>query len=551
VASYRTAVQLKSDFTEAHINLGDALGDLGKFEEAQSSYQTALTFEPDNPRAHRNLGYLFSDQGKLDEAFASFGRAAGVDPDNADALVPWFHAKQQICNWEGYFAVLAAARNAVRAQPSLGSAFTLLSFSLTPEDQFNCVRQAVVKITIPDSATLPRRQPRFGERIRLGYLSADLHEHATAFLLAGLIERHDRRGFEVVGYSYGSDDGSAMRGRLKEGFDRFVDISKMANRQAAELIHADAVDILIDLKGFTRNCRPAILAYHPSPIQVNYLGYPGTMGADFIDYIIVDPFVVPADQQPFYTERLVHLPDCYQCNDDKRAIAERTPSRTECGLPQHGFVFCCFNNSYKITPTFFDIWMRLLRAVPKSVLWLLGANTWARANLTREAVARGIEPERLVFAPKLALAEHLTRHRLADLFLDTLPYNAHTTASDALWAGLPLLTCAGNTFAGRVAGSLLRAIGLDELVTTALEEYEALALRLAREPERLARLRARLERNRRTHPLFDTARFTRNLEAAYRRIWETWRAGRPPAAFSLSPSGRPIADGDQSMTSIR
>ena len=299
------------------------------------------------------------------------------------------------------------------------------------------------------------------------------------------------------------------------------------------MIRADAVDILVDLKGFTQNCRPAILAHRPAPIQVNYLGYPGTMGADFIDYIIVDPFVVPPDQQPFFSEQLVHLPDCYQCNDDTREIAQRTPSRSECDLPEQGFVFCCFNNSYKITPTFFDIWMRLLHVVPHSVLWLLDTNSSAKTNLVREAAARGIVPERLIFASRLPLPEHLARHRLADLFLDTLPYNAHTTASDALWAGLPVLTCAGNTFAGRVAGSLLRAVGLGELVTTTLEDYEAMALRLARDVELLTRLRVCLAQNRRSYPLFDTERYARNIETAYWRMWERWRAGRPPAAFSV------------------
>jgi predicted O-linked N-acetylglucosamine transferase (SPINDLY family) len=284
-------------------------------------------------------------------------------------------------------------------------------------------------------------------------------------------------------------------------------------------------------------CRTIILAYRPAPIQVNYLGYPGTIGAEFIDYIIVDPFVVPPDQQPFFSERLVHVPDCYQCNDDKREIAGCTPSRAQCGLPEQGFVFCCFNNSYKITPAFFDIWMRLLQALPQSVLWLLDANPWAKANLAGEAMARGIAPERLVFAPRLPLPEHLARHRLADLFLDTLPYNAHTTASDALWAGLPLLTCAGDTFTGRVGGSLLRALGLGELITTSLEEYEALALQLARDARLLVRLRARLAENQRTFPLFDTKRSARNLEAAYLQMHQIRREGRSPTAFSISPLG--------------
>ena len=279
------------------------------------------------------------------------------------------------------------------------------------------------------------------------------------------------------------------------------------------MIQADAIDILIDLTGYTAHGRTAILAHRPAPVQVSYIGYSGTMGADFIDYIIVDRFLVPPDQQAFFTERLVHLPDCYLCTDDRREILGRTPTRFEYGLPDAGFVFCCFNNAFKITPVFFDVWMGLLRAVPGSVLWLLDANPLARANLAREAAARGVAPERLVFAPRRPVAEHLARHCLADLFLDTLPYNAHVTTADALWAGLPVLTYPGNTFASRVAGSLLHAIGLDELVTTSLDEYEALALRLAREPHLLAQLRARLAQNRQTHALFDTARFTRNIES--------------------------------------
>jgi predicted O-linked N-acetylglucosamine transferase (SPINDLY family) len=392
-----------------------------------------------------------------------------------------------------------------------------------------------VKLEVPESIILANPRRRRGGRIRLGYLSADFRQHAVAMLVAGLFAHHDRQEFEVIGYSAGPNDGSDIRSRLAASFDRFIDISELSDRASAHLIHADEIDILVDLTGFTRYTRTGILAYRPAPIQVNYLGYLGTTGATFIDYIVLDRFVAPAEQQPFYSERLVYLPDCYQCNDNKRVIAEHTPSRPECDLPEESFVFCCFNNSYKITPVFFDVWMRLLHAVPTSVLWLLDTNPWAKSNLRREALARGIVAERLVFAPRLAAPLHLARHQVADLFLDTLPYNAGTTASDALWAGLPVLTCAGETFAGRVAGSLLRAIGLGELVTTSLEEYEALALRLAHEPALLARLRARLAKNRLTHPLFDTERFTRNLETAYRRMWEMQTAGEPPTAFSVDP----------------
>ncbi len=325
-----------------------------------------------------------------------------------------------------------------------------------------------------------------------------------------------------------------MRRRLIEGLDQFADLRNVSDAEAARRIAADGVDILVDLKGHTREARTQIFAYRPAPIQVNYLGYPGTMGAPFIDYILVDDFVVPADQQPFFTEKLVHLPGCYQVNDNQREISAHTPSHAECGLPDQGFVFCCFNNGYKITPAIFDAWMNLLKAVPGSVIWLLEINRLAPANLRREAEARGVAAQRLVFAPRQPLAEHLARHRAADLFLDCFPVNAHTTASDALWAGLPVLTIAGETFVSRVAGSLLRTIGLPELIMTSLEDYAAMALRLARDPALLGDLRARLAASRKTSPLFDGGRFARNLEQAYVSMWETHAAGEQPLAFAVN-----------------
>jgi predicted O-linked N-acetylglucosamine transferase (SPINDLY family) len=372
-------------------------------------------------------------------------------------------------------------------------------------------------------------------RLKLGYLSADFHQHATAYLIAELFELHDRTRFEIWAYSYGADDGSALRQRLVRACDRFTDIGSSSYEAAARQIYADGIDVLVDLKGYTRGARTQILALRPAPIQVNYLGFPGTLGADFVDYIITDRFITPPDQEPFFTEQLVYLPDCYQANDRQRPIAEQTPTRRECSLPETGFVFCCFNNTYKITPEVFTIWMRLLQKLPDSVLWLLEANPAVATNLRREAAARGVALERLVFAPRMSLAEHLARHCRADLFLDTLPVTAHTTGSDALWAGLPVLTCAGETFASRVAGSLLTAIGLPELITHSLAEYEARALHLAVHPNELAALRERLAQNRLTAPLFDTPRFTRHLETAYRMMWEIYLKGEPPRQIKILP----------------
>jgi predicted O-linked N-acetylglucosamine transferase (SPINDLY family) len=284
------------------------------------------------------------------------------------------------------------------------------------------------------------------------------------------------------------------------------------------------------------NARPQILAHRPAPIQVSYIGYPGTLGADFYDYVLADRIVLPLDQQPVYTEKIVHLPDSYLVTDSTMAIADSTPKREELGLPPQAFVFCCFNNNYKINPPIFDIWMRLIRGVEGSVLWLLRDNADAENNLRREANARGIDPERLVFAGRMKLAEHLARHRHADLFLDTLPYNAHTTASDALWTELPLVTCCGEAFAGRVAASLLHAIGLPELVTKSLEDYESLALRLATDPPFLAEIRRKLKQNRLTHPLFDTHRYRRHIEAAYQEMWQIWQRGETPRSFAVEPA---------------
>jgi len=560
-AAYRRGIELQPDFAQAHNNLANILKDLGKLNDAVACYQTALKLSPDNAVIHTNLGNALRDQYRLDDAVSCFRRALALQPDYAaaqynlggvlasrgelseavvmlaraalqleDAAIEWFYARKRMCDWANYRQDEAKARRAVGRRP-----FALLALSSSPAKRLDCARRTAAALTVPKSLMCSRALRRPGERIHVGYVSANFRPHAGASLIVGLIEHHDRRDFEIIGYSARSDGGSQIGARLGDAFDRFVDISKATDRDAAQIVNSDGIDILVDLNGFTERSRTAMFAYRPAPIQVNYLGFPATTGADFIDYIIVDPFVVPADQQCFFSERLVHLPDCYQCNDDNRAISEHTPTRAECGLPEEGFVFCCFNNAYKLTPDFFDIWMRLLRVVPSSVLWLLDDNPRAKANLAREAATRGVAPERIVFAPKLPASEHLARHRLADLFLDTLPYNAHTTASDALWAGLPLVSCTGHTFAGRVAGSLLRAIGLPELVTNSLAEYEALALGLARDGDLLAAFRARLARNKRTHPLFDTELFARNIEAAYRKMWETWKAGRPPEPFCALP----------------
>ena len=529
---YRPLLERMPAHADACNNLGTALLAEGRADEARAAFEQALAHQPDFPEAFCNLGNARRELGDLTGAIAAYRDALRLRPDDAGAFSQLIYHRAQACAWDGYEAdqekLVDMARRGIRVPP-----FYLLATPASASDQLSCARQWATSISPPRTALFHHR-PRAGrERIRLGYLSGDFHQHATAQLMAELFECHDRDRFEVFAYSYGPDDHSPMRARLAAAFDRFVDIRARSHHEAAELIRAEGVDILVDLKGYTHHARPAISAYRPAPVQVSYLGYPATMGADFIDYIIVDPFVVPSSQQPFFSERLVHLPRSYQVNDRRREVADARTSRRDVGLPAEGLVLCSFNNSYKISPVFFDIWMRLLRAVPGSVLWLLEANPQVAGNLRSEAEKRGVDSGRLIFAPLAPPAEHLGRHRHADLFLDTLPCNAHTTASDALWAGLPVVTCCGDTFAGRVAGSLLMAIDMPELVTTSLEEYEQAALALARSPQRLIALRRKLQNNREASALFDLPKLTGNIEAAYARMWQTWLAGQTPAAFSI------------------
>jgi predicted O-linked N-acetylglucosamine transferase (SPINDLY family) len=369
-------------------------------------------------------------------------------------------------------------------------------------------------------------------------VSADFNASAVATLMAGVFEHHDRTQFEITAMSMGSDVQTDMRSRLKKPFEHFADARAMDEHDIASHLRRMETDIAVDLMGFTGECRPKIFTFRPAPLQVNFLGFPGTMGADYMDYIIADRIVVPDEHKGAYTEKVVHLPDTYLPSDRTRTIDERAPSRAEAGLPERSFVFASFNNAYKFSPTMFGVWMRLLSQVEGSVLWLPEHHPLTTLNLIREAGARGVDARRLVFARQVpSPAGHLARLRLADLFLDTLPYNAHTTANDALWAELPVLTCLGNSFAGRVAASLLHAVGLSELITNSLSAYEALALKLAREPERLAAVKAKLKHNRESHPLFDTARFTRHLEAAFTIMWERRQRGEQPKAFAVPSIG--------------
>jgi protein O-GlcNAc transferase len=533
-ACYRRALELRSAYAEAHNNLGNLYQMDGRFDEALACYHEAIKLRPRYAEAHRNLGSALANLGRLTEAVVSFRTAIAIQPEFTEAIAQLVSQMKNLCEWNGLDVFSKLLIDNVENRKGSVNPFVMLTLDSTARQQLLCAQQWAQRNLPGPAEDLPK--PHFAtrrkSRITLGYLSSDFQEHATAHLTSRLFELHDRSRFEVIAYSYGSDDGSDARRRLMGAFDRFVDITDYSFADAARQIRQDGVDILVDLKGYTANSRPQIVALRPAPVQVNYLGFPGTLGSRATDYVIVDRYVVPPSQQLFFTEKLVHLQDCYLCPDRARKIAPELPSRRDCGLPGTGVVFCCFNTSYKITPVIFDVWMRLLNAVPGSVLWMLDSNRGATENLKQEAATRNVDAERLVFGPVLPNPDHLARFVGADLFLDTLPYNAHTLTVDALWGGCPVITCSGQTFASRVAGSLLHAIGLPELVTNSIEQYESLALALAREPARLQGIRHKLAANRMTTPLFDSERFTRSLEAAYEAMWNAYQTGEAESLCS-------------------
>jgi protein O-GlcNAc transferase len=533
LASFDRALAIKPDFAAAWLARGNALADARRPTEALASYDRAVAILPDFAAALFARGELLQSLGRHEAAIGDFTGTLAADPDHRYARGYLHYARLNCCDWTAHDETAARLRADLRGRKGALPPFSFLAVSDSASEQLLCAQLWLADKMPAAPAPLCRREPYRHQRIRLAYLSADFHEHATAYLMAELFERHDRARFELTALSFGPDAPSAMRTRLRDSFESFIDARAMSDGEAARLLREREIDIAIDLKGFTADCRTEILTHRPAPIQVNYLGYPGTMGADFIDYLIADRFVIPPEQQRFYSEKIVYLPDAYQANDTKRQIAAAAPTRAALGLPPSGFVFCSFNNSYKITPAIFAVWMRLLRRVEGGVLWLLAGNDAAERNLRREAASLGVAPERLVFAPRVKLDDHLARHRLADLFLDTLPYGAHTTASDALWAGLPVLSCAGKSFAGRVAGSLLNAIGLPELVVASLDDYETMAAGLASDRARLTVLRRRLADNRTRYPLFDSERFRRHIEAAFETMWRRHEAGENPTGFTV------------------
>jgi predicted O-linked N-acetylglucosamine transferase (SPINDLY family) len=537
IEQYRAAIAFSPDHAASYNNLGCALVRKGELAEAVGCLREVIRLKPDFAEAHFNLASAHSLAGRRDDAVRSFEAAEKLRPDYPPYKGALLFEMQHTCDWSRIGELCESQRRSISGQSESSlSPFSLLSIPSTLAEQLECARQYSRQISAAVAVERQRLNFRFDRaptaKLSVGYLSADFHEHATAYLTAELFELHDRGRFRVVGYSYGHDDGSPMRARLQRAFDRFVDLGALPHADAAAAVHADGIDILVDLKGYTANARSEIMALRPAPVQVSYLGYPGTMGADFIDYLVGDRFVTPPQHAEGYSEKLVLMPGSYQVNDRRRPVVD-PPPRRELGLPDDAFVFCCFNQAYKILPDLFSSWMRLLQAAPQTVLWLLDWNAWATQNLQREARKCGIGAGRLIFAPKLPLEAHLGRLGAADLFLDTLPYNAHTMASDALWAGVPIVTCAGNTFASRVAGSLLTAIDMPELIVASLAEYEALTLKLARSPRELSLLRDKIRRQRSSGMLFDTPRFARSLEKAYESMWINYQQGNAPRTIEL------------------
>ena len=531
LASCDRAIAVKPDNAEAWFYRAGALSDMGRQEEAVTSFDKAIALRPDYGRAYSDRGLALLVLKRNNDAAHSFEKALAIDPDAIFAFGGLAAAALYACDWDKVETLRDGVEKNVMANNAAIAPGVLLGYGDNPELQYRCAGAFTAHTVRNIPPPLWRGEIFRNDKICVAYLSADFHDHATAHLMAELFERHDRNQFEIWGVAFDADDGSAMRRRLVAGFDKFVDVSARSDLAAAQILHAGQIDIAIDLKGFTSNGRTAIFAHRPAPLQVNYLGFPGTMGADFYDYILADKIVLPLDQAPFCSEKIAQLPDCYQPNDMRRPLDIPTPTRTQAGLPEQGFVFCSFNNSWKITPTIFAVWMRLLNAVPGSVLWLIADNADAEANLRRHAASQDIAQERLIFAPRLKVELHMARHRLADLFLDTWPCNAHTTASDALRLGVPLVTLTGQTFAGRVATSLLHNIGLGELAAADLGAYERIALELAQGG--VEKARKKLAANLVSAPLFDSPRFCRGIEAAYRTMWQTWQAGAPPATFTV------------------
>lgn len=533
LTEFDAALMLAPDLAEAWLGVSSLYADLGRHDDALPALNRALALAPGFAKAWSRLGRTLFERRQLDDALIAYDNAFNIEPDLKYLESDRLHLRQHVCDWTRLEEDASQLQRGLRSGRSAIQPFNLLGMASSAADQRLCAERYVGEQ--PSFTPLWRGEVYRHDRIRVAYLSSDFGPHPVTYLMAGLFEAHDASHFETTALSIGPDDASDLRRRLKAGFETFIDAELQSDLEVAQLIRRLEIDIVVDLNGHTGGARPNILARRPAPVQLSYLGYPGTTGAGHIDYILADATAIPEDQFAHYSESVVWLPDSFMAFDRRMTIAPRTPTRAECGLPDAAFVFCCFNNGYKITPDLFGVWMRLLRNTDNSVLWLIEPSPTAAANLRREARRHGVSGDRLVFSPKVDLPDHLARQRQANLFLDTLPYNAGMTAASALWAGLPVVTCLGATLVGRMGASLLRACGLPELVTASLPDYEALALRLARDPGLIAALRDRLRSERDRCRLFDTERFARHIEIAYTTMWRRSQSGQRPERFVVDP----------------
>lgn len=523
---YQKSLEIKPDYLEAIINSGVAFIMLKQFENAVECFNMALRINSQDADTHNNKGVALFGLKRFHEASESFQKALSIAPSYPFAFGMQFFAKMMVCDWSNFNDQLNLLNDKIENYENATASFPVLSLTSSLVLQGKAAKiwvneKCSTSHFLPDLSKYPKHK-----KIRIGYFSPDFREHPVSRLTAEMFEIHDRTKFEIYAFSFGLNTQDALRKRLELAFDRFIDVQDSTDEEIALLSRKMEIDIAVDLAGFTDDCRTNIFAMRAAPIQVSYIGYLGTMGAEYIDYLIADKTTIPEKFQHYYAEKIAYIPS-YQANDSKRCIGDIKPNRQELGLPESGFVFCCFNNTYKITPIIFDCWMRLLKRVRGSVMFLYAPTELAAANLRKEAAKRNVASERLIFAKRVPISEHLARYSLADLFLDTLPYNAGTSASDALWAGLPVLTCAGEAFASRVAASLLNAIQLNELITFSLEEYEEMAVELATNPGKLDEIKLRLSVNKLTTPLFDTKLFTKHIEAAYTEMYKQYQAGLP------------------------
>jgi predicted O-linked N-acetylglucosamine transferase (SPINDLY family) len=538
---FSKASSLDPENAGLHNSMGAVLFNMGKLKEAEHAAVRAIKCDPNFSEAYNNLANALYDQGKYAAALEGFIYTLKLKPDHATAHGQMLYLSAQLCNWAGFEKYRAVADTLGLKGPAV-MPFGLMVYEDNPEKLLartrNWVNERFRVVPFP-AFERPAERPA---KLKIGYFSADFHNHATLSLMMGLLRHHDRDRFEIHAYSYGTVKGGEKRQSLVGLVDHVWDIQAVSDVDIVKHARDQGIDIAIDLKGFTQQGRTRLFAHRMAPVQINYLGYPGSIGGDFMDYIVADKVIIPDDLKQYIAEKIIYLPECYQPNDEERVTEDNPGSRAEFGLPETGFVFSSFNSNYKISPREFDIWMRLLKQVEGSVLWLLRANEWAEENLRKEAVARGVDPDRLIFAPRVTEAKHVARQTHADLFLDTFNVNAHTTASDALWAGLPVLTKVGRQFPARVAASINHTVGLDDLIVETEEAYEALALDLATHPEKLVAIRARLVENIKTGTLFDSERYTRHLETGFAKAYDTWFAGNPPAdieveALPVKPAG--------------